>query len=68
MGTSILRRHVIIDETTSAIMQDVSFCVHVKRAGGWIGNVQAEMRNSKEDIEEVRNLRADCFERYLVAR
>ncbi|KAF9769845.1 hypothetical protein IL306_012658 [Fusarium sp. DS 682] len=39
IGTSILRQHVVIDETTSAIVQDVSICVHEKKAGGWVGTV-----------------------------
>ncbi|KAI1756798.1 hypothetical protein F4782DRAFT_549243 [Xylaria castorea] len=39
IGSSIVRRYAILDETTSIVQQDVSFCVHQKRNGGWIGTI-----------------------------
>ncbi|KAF2810714.1 uncharacterized protein BDZ99DRAFT_414865 [Mytilinidion resinicola] len=37
IGSSIVRRHAIINETTCVIEQDISFCVQKRRSGGWTG-------------------------------
>jgi len=37
IGSSIVRRHAVISETTCIIEQDISFCVQKKKTGGWIG-------------------------------
>ncbi|KAF2181562.1 hypothetical protein K469DRAFT_260224 [Zopfia rhizophila CBS 207.26] len=37
IGSSIVRKHAVISETTSIIEQDVSFCVQKRKSGGWTG-------------------------------
>ncbi|GAW19500.1 hypothetical protein ANO14919_089870 [Xylariales sp. No.14919] len=48
IGSSIVRRYAILDETTSVVQQDVSFGVHQKGNGGWIGTIWIDSGRSFE--------------------
>ncbi|KAI0183171.1 hypothetical protein EV127DRAFT_377399 [Xylaria flabelliformis] len=51
VASSIVRRYAILDETTSIIQQDVSFCVHQKKNGGWIGTIWIDNGRSFDGTE-----------------